>query len=178
MKGTGRVATKTAGAMGQGYIHGLNCDCGNDPFAGQGICNLRDYSTKKSVARFARNIIHWGGNTNLIGPSGTFRARCAVHARHFFWPRKHLFARAARLALSLCTLLPARHTPSAAAKCYSGPHRRPAPSGIIPTHVCEKGGRCGCCVLCSIWSVSPAERHSSSTSSCPIGCATSHSSEL
>jgi hypothetical protein len=62
--------------------------------------------------------------------------------------------------------------------CRSGPPRRRAPSGIIPTHICDNGSRCGCCVLRSIWSVSPAEPSSSPTSSRTFGCATSHSSEL
>jgi hypothetical protein len=69
-----------------------------------------------------------------------------------------------------CRVLPHR--------CRSGPPRRRAPSGIIPTHVCDKGSRCGCCVLRSIWSASPAEPSSSSTSSRTIGCLISHSSEL
>jgi hypothetical protein len=107
-----------------------------------------------------------GGNMHLIGPSGICRSSRVVHALHDSWISMPLSARQARV--EYCRTNAAADLVVAARQVE-----------YIPTHVCEKGGRCGCCCLLrSIWNVGPAEAHSSSMTSRPIGCATSLSSEL
>jgi ferredoxin len=124
------------------------------------------FHTNKSFACIAQTIVLWGRNMNLIGHSGICRSSRVVHALHDSRISMPLAARPPRVEYRRA---------NAAAELVVAARQ----VEYIPTHVCEKGGRCGCCCLLrSIWNVGPAEAHSSSMTSRPIGCATSLSSEL